>query len=160
MANVAEVPSRIPTDEEIFAFRAPPAYPGMTVSFFKGGMVDERAPGGGAEICTVCKVPAQRNHISVVNGATREVFTSVRHISDPTFLKRPHLREQGAWDYSPHDAMLAERWASMEKRVAELEQSAGGGDAELLSELKSAVHSLKIKVGKLASEIGSTMVKE
>lgn len=151
----------LPTDQECFDYIPPEAFPGMSITFYPHG---RPVAGKRPEVGQVVRVPETNKYLSVWLPHKQQAFNSVRHINDPRLVRNPNLLEDGAWDYTDHDKKLRDRLADLESRLAELsgDRKADVEDEDhgRLAALESKFHSLSIKLGKLASEVGATSVKE
>lgn len=147
MATAEVQEQRVPTDQECFDFVPPPCFPGMPVAFYREGRVNPKfAP----EVGWVLKVPSARKTAVLYLPASGQTVSDVRHVSDPRLIRHPEVRNSGTWDYTPADSAAAERAALTEKRLAALEAKETN-----LAAIESRLHSLSIKFGKLAKEVGS-----
>lgn len=118
-AAVMEMTEEVQAREQ--AFKMPRPAKGQNVVWYPDGD-RKKLP----EVGFVREV-ANRSITIMLNGGA---YDTVRHVDDPILLRNEFQRTNGAWDFAENDrdlAKLKEQVASLERKIAELEDLIVGG---------------------------------
>lgn len=154
MATVLEqeVEGRLPSDQECFDFVPPECCLGDKVHFWAKGKADPKVR---PEVGIIVERPTTRKTITVHLLHTGVNKTTVRHVSDPNLVRRPNLRDQGAWDFMQTDKELIEWRKGIDEKLALLELK-----LDQIEAVERRLHSLAVKVGHLKGKAESPETSE
>lgn len=139
---------RIVTSQDCFDFVPPECWVGQQIQFWPNGNPESKER---PQVGIVVERPTTRKTITVHLMHSGQNKTTVRHVTDPSFILHPNLREHGAWDYLATEKAADEWRASIDERLEKLDQ---------IDAIERRLHSLAVKVGRLAGKAESTETTE